>query len=94
MIFFVRVCQTFAESKTSNYMKGRIKISIQGQLDKNWKNSFEGMNISYEGNNTILTGQIKDEAHLHGILNIIRDLNLKLISINPADNDEDKKSIK
>ncbi len=75
-------------------MKGRIKISIQGQLDKNWKNSFEGMNISYEGNNTILTGQIKDEAQLHGILNIIRDLNLKLISINPADNDENKKCIK
>lgn len=75
-------------------MKGRIKISIQGQLDKNWKNSFEGMNISYEGNNTILTGQVKDEAQLHGILNIIRDLNLKLISINPADNDENKKCIK
>ena len=70
-------------------MKGRIKISIRGQLDKNWKNRFEGMNISFEGDNTILTGQIKDEAHLHGILNIIRDLNLKLISINPADNDED-----
>lgn len=75
-------------------MKGKIKISIQGQLDKNWENSFEGMNNSYEGDTTILTGQIKDEAHMHGILNIIRDLNLKLISINPADNDEDIKSIK
>lgn len=75
-------------------MKGRIKISIRGQLDKNWKDRFEGMNISFEGDNTILTGQIKDEAHLHGILNIFRDLNLKLISINPADNDEDIKNTK
>ncbi len=90
MIFFVRVYLTFAESKTSYYMKGKIKILIQGQLDKNWKNSFEGMNISYAGDNTILTGQIKDEAHLHGILNIIRDLNLKLISINPDDHGEPK----
>jgi hypothetical protein len=63
-------------------MKGKTKITIQGHLDKNWKNSFEGMNISYAGNNTILTGDIKDEAHLHGVLNIIRDLNLKLISVN------------
>ena len=70
-------------------MKGKTKITIQSHLDKKWKNSFEGMNISYEGDNTILTGNIKDEAHLHGILNIIRDLNIKLISINPVENQED-----
>jgi hypothetical protein len=63
-------------------MKGKTIIKIQGHLDKEWKNSFEGMEISYEGENTILTGNLKDEAHMHGVLNIIRDLNLKLISIN------------
>jgi hypothetical protein len=66
-------------------MKGKTKITIQGRLDKKWKNSFEGMNISYEGDNTILTGILKDEAHMHGVLNIIRDLNIKLISINPIE---------
>ena len=66
-------------------MKGKVKITIQGLLDKKWKNSFDGMDISYEGDNTILSGIIKDEAHLHGILNIIRDLNIKLISVNPAE---------
>ena len=30
-------------------MKGKTKITIQGHLDKKWKNSFEGMKISYEG---------------------------------------------
>jgi len=66
-------------------MKGKTKITIQGQLDKKWKNSFEGLEISYEGDNTILTGYLKDESHMHGILNIIRDLNIKLISVNPAE---------
>lgn len=66
-------------------MKGKTKITIQGLLDKEWKSSFEGMEISYEGANTILNGDIKDEAHLHGIMNQLRDLNLKLISINPAE---------
>ena len=66
-------------------MKGKTKIIIQGQLDKKWMNSFEGMKISYEGDNTILTGYLKDESHMHGILNIIRDLNIKLISVNPAE---------
>jgi hypothetical protein len=64
-------------------MKGKIKITIQGFLDKKWMISFDGMDISYDGNNTILTGDIIDESHLHGILNRIRDLNLNLISVNP-----------
>jgi hypothetical protein len=66
-------------------MKGKTKIIIQGHVDKKWKNSFEGMKISYEGDNTILTGILKDEAHMHGVLNVIRDLNIRLISINPIE---------
>lgn len=71
-------------------MKGSTKIKIQGHLDKKWKDCFEGMEISYTGENTILTENIKDEAHLHGILNLIRDLNLKLISVNPAKKRQNK----
>ena len=64
-------------------MKGKVKIKVQGLLDNKWQDWFEGMEISYEGTHTIFTGIIKDESQLHGILNRIRDLNLKLISINP-----------
>jgi hypothetical protein len=66
-------------------MKGEAIIKIQDHLDQKWKDCFEGMEINYEGDNTILTGILKDEAHMHGILNQIRDLNLKIISINPAE---------
>ncbi|MCU0473392.1 MAG: hypothetical protein MUC93_08515 [Bacteroidales bacterium] len=66
-------------------MKGKTIIKIQGHLDKEWHISFEGMIISYEGDSTILIGNLKDEAHMHGVLNIIRDLNLKLISVNPVE---------
>ncbi len=65
-------------------MKGKTRIKIQGHLDKKWMDWFEGMEIIYEGENTILLGNIMDEAFLHGILNKIRDLNLKLISVNTA----------
>lgn len=64
-------------------MKDKTRIIVEGHLDKKWKEWFEGMEISYEGNSTILSGSIKDESYLHGILNRIRDLNLKLISVNP-----------
>jgi hypothetical protein len=66
-------------------MKGKTIILIQDHLDEKWKSCFDDIEISYAGNNTILTGEIKDEAHLHGVLNQIRDLNLKLISVNPAE---------
>jgi hypothetical protein len=71
-------------------MKGKKIITVQGHLDTKWKDWFEGMAISYEGRNTLLSGNIKDQAHLHGILNQIRDLNLKLISVNPTGKKKDK----
>lgn len=64
-------------------MSEDIKIKIRGHLDKNREYWFTGMTISYVGNDTILTGPVKDDARLYGILNLIRDLNLKLISVNP-----------
>jgi hypothetical protein len=71
-------------------MKGKCEIKVEGRLDIKWNDWFEGMVIGYEGANTILSGNIKDEAHLHGILNQLRDLNLKLISINPGKTENNK----
>ena len=66
-------------------MKGKTIIKVKGHLNKNWKDWFEGLEFSYEGNNTILTGNLKDEAHMHGVLNRIMDLNLIIISVNPGE---------
>lgn len=64
-----------------NIMKEILIIKIKGHLDANWKEWFDGMEISYEEDVTVLSGEKKDKAYIHGILNIIRDLNLKLISV-------------
>jgi hypothetical protein len=66
-------------------MNGEIEIKIRGRLDKEWEEIFQGMHLEYEEDTTILTGNLIDGSHLHGVLNTIRDLNLKLISINPLD---------
>ena len=76
------------KSKSSVYYWIKLKSHIENQ----WSNWFEGMVISYQGPLTILTGQLKDQAALHGILNRIRDLNLTLISVEQIDfYPEDKK---
>lgn len=64
-------------------MQGKTIIKIQGHLNDKWKECLEDMEISYEGNNTILTGYLKDEVLFHRVLNIAKKYNLILISINP-----------
>jgi hypothetical protein len=68
-------------------MKGVTEIKIQGHLDPKWENCFEGMTNHYMDNLTILQVKLKDQAQLHGILNLIRDLNLKLVSVTVAEAD-------
>ena len=70
-------------------MKEKIVIKIKGLLNESWKEWFDGMDISHEGDLTILSGEITDKAYLHGILNRIRDLNLKLISLDIIENSDD-----
>ena len=72
-------------------MEGKAQILIAGHLDHKWQGWFEEMEIYHEGSNTILSGNIKDESYLHGILNRIRDLNLKLISVNTEEEKHNNK---
>lgn len=62
----------------------RYEIRIQEHLSLDWVEWFEGMEIRREGGQTILTGLIVDQAGLHGLLARVRNLNLTLLSINPA----------
>jgi hypothetical protein len=64
----------------------RYQIKIQGELDAAWTEYFEGLAITYDScGNTVLTGPIVDHTALHSILLKIRDLNLKLVSVNQID---------
>ena len=71
------------KSKYSVY----YRIKLKSHLENKWSNWFEGMVISHEGPLTILTGQLKDQSALHGMLNRIRDLNLTLISVEQINSD-------
>ena len=57
------------------------RIKLKEHLDPKWSDWFEQMAISTEGDQTILTGPVADQAALHGLLIRIRDLNLTLLSV-------------
>jgi hypothetical protein len=58
------------------------EIKIKGILDQRWTDWFAGLQMEHlEGNQTLLSGTLPDQAMLHGLLERVRDLNLTLISV-------------
>ncbi len=64
------------------------QIRIKGHLGCTWTDWFGGLTITLEDNgDTLLTGSVRDQAALYGVLKKLRDLGLPLISINPLEPD-------
>jgi hypothetical protein len=63
-------------------MSEYYEIKIKGYLDPLWSDWLAGLKLTHlEGDETLLSGVLPDQAALHGLLEHIRDLNLKLISV-------------
>ena len=63
-------------------MNDYCEIVVKGQLDTDWSGWFEGLTITNnDQGETIISGPIRDQAALHGLLARVRDLGLFLISV-------------
>ena len=59
------------------------QIRLKGCLTGQWSEWFGGLAVTLEeSGDTLLTGPVKDQAALHGLLKQIRDLGIPLISVN------------
>jgi hypothetical protein len=59
------------------------RITVRGRLGDHFAGAFDGLKLEPRDGQTVLTGPITDQAHLHGILERLRDLGLELISLEP-----------
>ena len=58
------------------------EIRIRDRLDPRWSDWFAGLEVTrLDGNETLLSGTLPDQAALYGLLERVRDLNLRLISV-------------
>ncbi len=67
------------------------QIKVKGRIGSQWSDWFEGMTIESEGDVTTITGEVADQAALHGLLIRVRDLTLPLISVNRIESEQNNK---
>jgi len=58
---------------------------VAGVLDSRWAAWFNGLHISSQGEETVISGPVADQPALHGLLTKIRDLGLCLLSVRRLD---------
>lgn len=65
------------------------QIRLNGHLDSQWTDWFEGLTITLvEDGDTLLTGPVVDQSAMHGLLKKVRDLGMPLVSVNQVQPNE------
>jgi hypothetical protein len=59
----------------------RYQIRVEGVLDRRWSEWFEGMQITNQGDDTILSGTLPDQPALHGVFERVRDFGLCVTAV-------------
>jgi hypothetical protein len=57
------------------------RLAVRGELDERFAYLFDGMDMERRRGETVLTGQVKDQAQLHGFIERIEELGLELVSL-------------
>ena len=81
------------QRKSEQNQKEVYQIVVKGHLDNTWSDWFGGLTIALlENGETILSGEVVDQAALHGVLMKIRDLGLPLLSLTRIKANEENES--
>ena len=58
----------------------QYRLTVEGELSDRMQTAFEGMSLAHEAGNTVLSGPVRDQAELQGILRRVYDLGLTLLA--------------
>jgi hypothetical protein len=73
-------------AKSADDNGAQYEIRVNCHLGDQWLDWFDGLTvINLPNGEATLSGNLADQAALHGILNRIRDLGLTLIAVNRLD---------
>ena len=63
----------------------RYRIVLRGRLGEHFESALGGMSLEAGPGQTVLTGEVRDQAHLYGLLDRLRDFGIELVAVEPAD---------
>jgi hypothetical protein len=63
----------------------RYEFRVRGRLAERLLSSFEGFDAEIQPVETILSGEVADQAALHGVLEQIESLGLELVEVRQVD---------
>lgn len=73
-----------AEPLTS-HKPARYRLQLQGRLSADWNDWMTDVEIAFEGEGqltiTTITGTVRDQAGLFGLLSFVRDLGAPMIAV-------------
>ena len=61
----------------------QYELVIRGEVGDRFGAAFEGMRLEGDGGTTTITGEVRDQAQLHGLIERVQDLGFELVSVNP-----------
>jgi hypothetical protein len=82
--FRVRWCHPRAVDVQS-VKPSRYEFRVRGRLAERLLSSFEGFDAEIQPVETILSGEVEDQAALHGVLEQIEVLGLELVEVRQVD---------
>jgi hypothetical protein len=64
----------------------QVQIRVKGQIDERWSEWLDGLTIIHtEEGETVLSGEVLDQAALYGLIAKLRDLGLPLLAMNSVE---------
>jgi hypothetical protein len=75
------------KQRTRKGTRAVYRIVVRSELSARYAAAFEGMKMEAASGQTILKGEVKDQPHLHGILDRIGALGLDLVSVEDLSED-------
>jgi hypothetical protein len=69
------------------------RIVLRGWLSERFESAFDGMTLGYGPSQTVLVGDVRDQAHLYRLLDVVRDFGIELLVVEPAEISDGGKAI-
>jgi hypothetical protein len=63
----------------------RYRIVLRGRLSENFESAFDGMTLEHGPNRTVLTGDVRDQAQLYGLLGQLQEFGIELLAVESAE---------